>query len=549
MNAKQFLDSFFSHSRDAMLLLDAELSALRGNTVFHQLTGHEENSVSGKSFDTLFSTIHNETDHGTIHNSLKNDHIWQGKVGTFNITILPLSQIDKFPVDCLAILSPLSRDDDASECANSTAVDMLTGLPEPAIFLDRVDQALHSRRRENNSVALLLVDLDRFGLINAGLGRENGDLALQEIAERIQSSLRESDSTSRITGDKFCILIKVTADDHSALVAEKILLAISQPLTVAGRQLMVTASIGISTTANEDDTAALLIEQCENALRHAKNLGGNCFHFFADNLNKIAKKRLDLEHNLLHAIEHEEFTLFYQPKVDVKSLAIVGAEALIRWQHPQQGMIPPSQFIPVAEETGQITHIGSWVLYEACRQNKQWQDEGLGKIAVAVNVSPRQFQLESFADIVHGAVNHSGLAPQYLELEITESMLMDNIDHIINKLKGLEHIGLTMAIDDFGTGYSNLSYLTRFPVSTLKIDQAFVREVNNNKNIAALTRSIISMSHNLNMKVVAEGAETKEHVDFLRRNKCDIIQGYYYSKPLPAWEFAELLRTGIREGQ
>lgn len=556
MDFTQFLKSFFFHSSDGLLLLDAELSVLRANTVFCQLTGYEKEAVLGRRLASIFGVDQDDVDHSQICRTVKNGDIWQGEFHYVNgqgesrklvTSILPAPLAGSGASTCLAICKSRALKNYADSQMGTANFDALTELPGSVIFIDRVRQALHISRREKQPVALLLVDLDRFARINDALGREHGDHVLQEIARRIKCSLRESDSAARITGDNFCLLIKVTADDHAALVAEKILKIISHPLTVSDRQVVITASIGIATAGNEGDTAALLMEHCESALHHAKNQGGNCFHFFADELNETAKKRLELEHNLRRGLENEEFVLFYQPKVDVNTQAIVGMEALIRWRHPVQGMVPPFQFIPVAEETGLIIDIGHWVLHEACRQNRQWQKEGVGKVPVAVNVSPRQFQVPTFADEVHKAINRSGLAPKYLELEITESMLMSNIDKTIDKLTALKDIGLTMAIDDFGTGYSNLSYLTRFPVSTLKIDRAFIKDVDHDANIAALTRSIINMSRSLSMKIVAEGAEVKEHIDFLKNHQCNTVQGYYYSKPLPADEFAALLKKGCIE--
>ncbi len=555
MESILFLNDFFNHSSDGMLLLDPQLSALQANTAFYQLTGFKDHITPGTRFDTIFAINKDVFNHSTIVKHLQNNHVWQkafsyengqGETKELNVTILPLPDTANGSPGSVAIFKYYGLTTTFSDQSSTGNFDILTGLPGATIFYDRVEQALSVSRRTKQSIALLLVDLDRFAMINDGLGREYGDEVLREIAGRIKSSLRESDSAARITGDNFCLLIKVTADDHSALVAEKILKSINQPLSVGDGQVVITASIGITTAGGKNDTAELLIEHCESALHHAKKQGGNCFHFYADALNKTAKKRLELEHNLRRALEKEEFVLFYQPKVNINSGAVVGMEALIRWIHPEQGMIPPFQFIPVAEETGMIIDIGTWVLHEACRQNKQWQNEGLSKVPVAVNVSPRQFQLTTFGDEVYRAIEHSGIAPEYLELEITESMLMSNIDQTIDKLKSLTNIGLTLAIDDFGTGYSNLSYLTRFPVSTLKIDRAFIKDVEHDENIAALTRSIISMSRSLNMKIVAEGAEVKEHIDFLKEQKCNTVQGFYYSKPLPADEFAKLLKQGIR---
>ncbi|HCY83816.1 MAG TPA: signal transduction protein [Desulfobacteraceae bacterium] len=446
----------------------------------------------------------------------------------------------------LLSVDPRQRDGKASVYGT---VDELTGLPKEEIFLDRVEQFIRFSRREKSFAIMFLIRIDRFNLITDGLGHANSDLILKAVAGRLRQIFRESDTIARVDRDTFGLLLKVAQESHASLVADKVLKNIIRPIPVNEQTVVVSASIGIVSCHGTMKPVERIVEAAEAAMHHASEQGGNMYHFFASDLNDKARKRIEMENNLRTAVEAEEFVLYYQPKVDIDSSRIVGAEALIRWQHPQQGMVPPFQFIPVAEETGLIIDIGRWVLKDACRQTITWQQQGLTPVPVAVNVSPRQFQYPGFYEDVSTALRQSGLDPHLLELEITESMLMSDVEQVIDKLRRLTGVGLNLAIDDFGTGYSNLSYLVRFPVSTLKIDRTFVKDLETDDSMAGLTHSIIAMSKNLNLKIVAEGAENEQHIQFLKDHGCDVVQGYYYSKPVPAEEFAQLLKTGkIKKG-
>lgn len=547
MSCSQFAKVISQHTHDGMLLFDAERTIRYANTSFYAMTGFTQERVIGGNLNDLFlDTLRHDSFPACSHDP-KKETPWKGTLSYTGED----GRIEKLPVvilNCeheagstdtyLAIFAP-------QNLTAGTTHDPLTGLAGSELFFDRLQQALIASRRDKSKIAVLLINLDRLSLINDGLGHEIGDCVIKEIAGRLARSFRESDTLARIVADSFALLIKITADDHAALVAEKVLQSIRQPIVAEGQTVVITASMGIVITQDSDVRASDILGNAESALNRAKVMGGNRYQYFSKELNETAKKRVEIENSLRAAISSEEFLLFYQPKVDIRTSNIIGMEALIRWEHPQRGLVAPFHFIPVAEETGMIIEIGRWVLNEACRQNKAWQQEGLPSLPIAVNVSARQFQYPGFVGDVKNAVENSGIAPKYLELEITENMLMSDIEQTIRKLTELSEVGLTMAIDDFGTGYSNLSYLVRFPVTTLKIDRAFIKDVDSDDTIAALTRSIIKMSQNLKLKVVAEGAESIKHIAFLKEHRCNVVQGYYYSKPLNAADFGKLLKKGF----
>jgi len=422
--------------------------------------------------------------------------------------------------------------------------DPLTGLPNQALFLDRVERALLQANRTGGTVALVILGLDRFILVNDALGFSAGDRLLVEVGKRLSECVREIDTVVRLEGDKFALVMALAGQDDSVIVAEKVMTAIKVPFSIDNSEVAITCSLGIGLFPQDSAEATLLIKHSETALHHAKLSGRNQYQFFSQQLNQKARARLDLEARLRRALANNEFMVYYQPKVRAGDSAIVGAEALVRWQDPEFGMVPPGEFITVAEETGMIEEIGAWVLRESCRQNKIWQDYGLSPICISVNVSARQFRNRLFIEAVAAILRDTGLQPDWLELEITESMLMRDIDATVARMSGLRELGIGLSIDDFGTGYSSLSYLNRFPITTLKIDRAFVIDVDTNPKTAEIARAIIGLSKGLNLKVVAEGCELPGHVKFFSDNGCFTVQGFYFSRPLPAAEFEEMLRKG-----
>ena len=428
--------------------------------------------------------------------------------------------------------------------------DVLTGLPNRALFYDRLRQAVVRARREQAMVGLMFLDLDRFKQINDTLGHAAGDRVLKVVADRLKGFLREVDTIARLGGDEFTVIIEGVSDPvQLSGVAEKIRSALSEPVDLNGRDMSVSASIGITLYPRDGEDIEQLIKNADIAMYHAKHRGGRQqFQFYDQGMAPLAAEHLELEAKLRRAIEKQEFLLHYQPVVDLASGAITGMEALIRWQSPQ-GLVPPANFIPLAEESGLILDIGRWVLHAACTQARKWQREGLPALRLAVNLSPLELRQPNLLASVAEILRESGLAPQYLELEITENTVMDRSRDTMVTLTRLEQLGVQLSIDDFGTGYSSLAYLKQFPVHSLKIDRSFVRDVTTDSNDAAIVGAMIAMSKSLGLSVIAEGVETREQLDFLRAAGCHAYQGYYFSVPLPAAAFAELVRRQSQKKQ
>ena len=421
--------------------------------------------------------------------------------------------------------------------------DALTGLPNRTLLRDRLSKALASARRQKCKVALLYFDLDGFKIINDSLGHSVGDLVLQQVAERLKKWVREQDTVARVGGDEFLIVltaVKEAAD--AAVAAERLLNTMTAEFVVQGHSLGIGCSVGISIFPEHGADSETMIKNADAAMYCAKESGRNNFRFFTEDMNAQAVERLTLENSLRLALDKKELFLMYQPEIEIATGRIIGLEALLRWQHPELGLVPPDKFIRIAENSGLIMPIGEWVLRTACSQARKWQDEGLPAVSVAVNVSAVQFRQAEFCELIRRVLHETGLAPQYLELELTESLLLSNADVMFSVLQELRAMGLKLAIDDFGTGYSSLSYLKQFPVGRLKIDRSFVRDIAVNPDDAAITTAIIGMAKSLDLKVIAEGVEDEAQMSFLRAHQCDEIQGYYFSKPLAVDKVADKLR-------
>ena len=423
--------------------------------------------------------------------------------------------------------------------------DALTGLPNRTLLLDRLAKALAAARRQNNKLGLLYLDLDRFKDINDSLGHSVGDPFLQEVAGRLKRWGREQDTVARLGGDEFLIMLTDVKDiPDAAVAAERLMDAMTADFVVQGHTLGVSCSLGISVFPEHGADSETLIKNADAAMYRAKADGRNNFRFFTDDMNAQAVERLTLESNLRSALAKEQLLLMYQPQIDIATGRIIGLEALLRWQHPTLGLVPPDRFIRIAENSGLIVLIGEWVLRTACSQARKWQNEGLPLVTVAVNVSAVQFRQEGFCELIRRVLHETGLAAQYLALELTESLLLANADLMLSVLRELKAMGLTLAIDNFGTGYSNFTSLRQFGVSKLKIDRSFIRDVAVKPDDAAITTAIISMAKSLNLKVIAEGVEDEAQMSFLRTHHCDEIQGYYFSKPLKVDDVAGKLRGG-----
>jgi diguanylate cyclase (GGDEF)-like protein/PAS domain S-box-containing protein len=413
--------------------------------------------------------------------------------------------------------------------------DALTGLPNRLLFRDRLTVALAHAKRLKQPVAVMFLDLDGFKLVNDTLGHSLGDELLKAIASRLRAVLREEDSIARMGGDEFTVLLgDLARPDDAAKIAQKLLDTIAQPIRVEGHELFVTTSIGIALFPNDGETAEALLKNADHAMYRAKDIGRNSYQLCTPAMNSRALERLSLENAMRRALERGEFVLHYQPQINLATNEIDGMEALMRWNHPTQGLVQPATFIPIAEETRLIVPMGEWALREACRQAKEWQRSKYPKLRMSVNLSPRQFQHGDLRSVIASALSESGLAPSSLELEITESTAMQNTERTVATLRALREMGVRIAIDDFGTGHSSLNYLRSFPLDTVKIDQAFIHEIESSPSDRAIVSAIIAMAHGLSLRVIAEGVETEEQLAFLRESGCEEVQGYLFGRPAPA---------------
>ena len=436
-----------------------------------------------------------------------------------------------------------------AQLAQLAHYDALTGLPNRSLFQDRLGQAIARAHRSERLVALMFLDLDRFKEVNDTLGHEAGDRVLKEAAARLRTHLREGDSVARLGGDEFTVILEdVEGSDQVRGVAQKLMRAFAEPVALEGRDFFVTLSVGIALYPRDGSQAETLIRRADTAMYQAKSEGRDNFQFYMPDMSVAASERLTLEGSLRRALERGEFTLHYQPVVRLADGEIASAEALLRWRHPQNGLVPPGRFIAVAEQTGLIVPIGDWVLQEACAQAKRWQLAGLRPLRVAVNLSARQFRKAGLAESIRAALRSSGLESKWLTLEITESLLMDNAAASGAVLKSLQEMGVSMALDDFGTGYSSLAYLKHFPIDIIKIDRSFVRDIASDADDAAIVRATIGLAASLGIQTTAEGVETGEQLEYLRAHGCRYAQGYLFSVPLAAEEFGALLAQGRRFG-
>jgi diguanylate cyclase (GGDEF)-like protein len=462
-------------------------------------------------------------------------------------SIAPIHDRNGVPTGAVFVLRDATRTRAMTkEITHAAEHDFLTGLPNRILLNDRITQAIAYARRHEIQVAVLFLDLDGFKHINDSLGHAIGDRLLKSISCRLVTCVRGSDTVSRQGGDEFIVLLTEMKEPEGALIsATRLLAAVAQPHSIDDHDLHITASIGVSVYPDDGGDAETLIKNADTAMYQAKANGRQCYKFFKPAMNVRAVERQSIEGGLRRALERHEFVLHYQPKISLVTGKITGMEALLRWQHPTRGLVPPAQFIPVAEDCGLILPIGAWVLREACTQAKAWLDAGLPAGTVAVNVSSMEFQAANFPATMFEIVDGTGLDPSSLEIELTESVLMKRAETAVSVLSAFRDRGVKLAIDDFGTGYSSLSYLRRFPIDVLKIDQSFVRQIGSGIGETAIVTAVIGMARSLKLLVVAEGVETLEELEFLRTQQCDEGQGYYFSRPVPADQFELLLKTGI----
>ncbi len=436
----------------------------------------------------------------------------------------------------------IERKKDVQQLSHLANYDSLTGLANRLLFRERLDRALIRADRSKTLVALFVIDLDRFKNVNDTLGHDAGDQLLIEVANRLKECTREGDTVCRLGGDEFTIIMEdVKNVDDAVVIADKVLSFMKKPFDINANEIFVTPSIGITVYPIDDTNAGHLFINADSAMYQAKESGRNCYRFYTENMNSYLVVKMEMEKKLRRAIERNEFVLYYQPKFNVLNRELIGAEALIRWQDPGEGMISPALFIPLAEETGLINEITDWVMQKACKQNSEWQKQGYQPIRMAVNLSPKQFLQENLAQRIFNQIICSDLAPKYVELEITEGALVEDVLKSTEILNELKKWGIHISIDDFGTGYSSLSYLKKIPLDTLKIDQSFVRDLMEDSDDAAIVSAIIAMAKSLRLNVIAEGVETAEQLNYLTVNGCNEVQGFFTGRPVPAEEFVQFM--------
>jgi diguanylate cyclase (GGDEF)-like protein/PAS domain S-box-containing protein len=424
--------------------------------------------------------------------------------------------------------------------------DQLTALPNRNLFAEHLGRALGQAARQGEKVGLLFVDLDRFKNVNDTLGHNIGDVLLQKVAQRFRDALRQSDLVARQGGDEYTVLLQPLGDmQEAAVCAQKLIDALAKPIDADGHELFVTCSVGISIFPDDAKDAAGLLKNADSAMYRAKEQGKNTYQFYSNDDAAHSFEHLMLETSLRRALDREEFVIHFQPIVDLRLQRVIGVETLVRWQHPDFGMVSPARFIPLAEETGLIVPIGGWVLEQACRQIRALQQQGFPELHVAVNLSPKQFRQRDLVRSIADTLSRTGLPPRYLELEVTESSIMEHAEFTIRTLHELKAMGINLSIDDFGTGYSSLSYLKRFPIDALKVDQSFVRDIPGDPDDAAIASAVIALGHSLRLTIVAEGVETAEQLAFMRERGCHRVQGYYFARPMPAAELPDFLRGPI----
>lgn len=544
----------FQATSEAIIITDKNTLITSINPTFTRITGYSEKQAIGKKPSILSSGRHDSGFYNEFWSTIKKQGFWQGELWNkrSNGEVFPcwqsitaINDAEGNPFQYVAIFSDITKRKKNEALIHYQAnYDRLTDLPNRHLFLDRMDNAIKQAKRGGTKIALMLLDLDRFKWINDTLGHSAGDLILEETAKRLKQAIRVSDTAARLGGDEFTIILPdLNRGINAEIVASKIYAAFSKPVNFEGNEIYISGSIGISIYPEDGKDTETLQKNADTAMYSAKEAGRNRFHYFTPLLQAETERRLTLISFMRKALEKEEFSVYYQPVMDIISNSIIGAEALIRWQHPTLGFISPVEFIPLAEETGLIRPIGDWVLRRVSQDIRRWQKRGLKPIQVSVNKSPRQFSSDECSANWKATLEEYNIPLSRIVVEITESVFMEKGGHCTESLTAMREMGIKVALDDFGTGYSSLSYLKRFPVDILKIDKEFINEVTTNPSDALLVETIITLAEKMKLKVIAEGVETQEQLEFLRKNNCRFIQGYYFSKPLPYEEFKIYLAT------
>ncbi len=542
----------FEAASEGVAIMDAGYRLLAVNDACCELSGYSREELVGHSVARLASSAESKQLYASMREALRRDGGWQGELIEARkngenypqwVQLRAVRDANGAISNVVAFISDLTLRRQVEERLRYLSrYDELTGLANRSLFKERLHDACQRARGANGHLAVLFIDLDRFKVLNESLGHEAADHLLKEVSRRLVYSLAGADTIARLSGDEFVVLLEGYGSLSSlAHVGSRLLGRIRKPMDIAGQELVVSASIGISLLPDNTREPATLLAQANMAMQHAKHLGGNTLQFFTERLQASGLENLKLENQLRQALEKGQLEVFYQPRLSLQADRLDAAEALVRWHHPEQGLLTPAYFIALAEETGLIVALGEFVLRQACRQARQWQLDGLASIRVSVNLSAKQLRQGNLVSLVRQTLEETGLPAAMLELELTESQLLDDVENAINICTQLRALGVKLAIDDFGTGYSSLSYLKRFPVDYVKIDKTFISELEQSKEDTAIIRAIIAMVHGLELEVVAEGVETQSQMDFLKDQRCDEIQGYLISRPVPAAQFAELL--------
>ena len=542
----------YEGSEEGIMVTDTNKAILLVNNSFTRVTGYTIDELRGKTPKFIASGKHDALFYSGMWESINVFGYWRGEIwnrrknGEIFPEWLGISAVKDQSgktTHYVGIFTDISDKKNAEQQIEYlSSHDALTGLPNLMLFKDRIGNAIALATRSNSKVALINLDLDNFKLLNESFGHTAGDELLSSAAALLKSCLRETDSICRRGGDEFIITLTNMADTEAiTTVVDNILKKVSSPSHLSDRIVSLSCSIGIAVYPDDGNNFDALMKQAGKAMLKAKEDGRNTYRYFTEQLNTDSLEYLRIAHALREAIAHNQFELYYQPQIEIITGRVIGAEALIRWNHPSEGQIQPGRFISIAEQTGLIVEVGEWVLHEACRQAMAWQKAGLPAITMAVNVSAVQFRRGDIEKLIQKELERSGLPPQHLELELTESVLLHNMDHMQSTLAKLKGLGIKLAIDDFGTGYSSLAYLKKFNIDRLKIDQSFVRDITTDPNDAAIIRAIVQMAHTLNLRAIAEGVEDEEMLKHLRDCLCDEVQGYHLARPMPAEKFAEYL--------
>ncbi|MFA5242736.1 MAG: EAL domain-containing protein [Sulfuricella sp.] len=525
------------------------------NSAFERITGYSREEVLGRNCSFLQNGDRDQPDVLELRSAIREQREGRAVLRNYRkdgsmfwneLLIAPVRDEQNRVTHFIGVQNDASeRLNYQAQLEHQATHDALTGLANRSLLGDRLEQAIVFARRAGRLVAVMMIDIDRFKLVNDTLGHACGDALIREVGGRLSRCVRPGDTVARLGGDEFMVVMSdMASEDDAATLARHLIETVATPMKLDCHDMIVTASLGVALYPKDGEQAADLMKNADVAMYRAKDLGRNSFQFYSPEFNARTLERLELETRLRGALKQGELVLHYQPQADLQSGRVIGAEALIRWNHPVLGMVSPADFIPLAEETGLIVPIGEWVIETACRQLKAWQDEGLPDMVLSVNVSARQFQQENLSRVVEQALRQNEVEARCLDLEVTESAAMRNPDQTIAILRQLKEIGVKVSLDDFGTGYSSLNYLKRFPIDTLKIDRSFVHDITTDPDVAAIALSVISLAHSLKLGVIAEGVETEAQLSLLRRHRCDRMQGFFFSRPVPAGEFAAMQRAG-----